>query len=49
MRLLEWLVRHAFVQLLSRSNGLQMQQFGGEVWREDRQINYMADDDDRRN
>ena len=47
--LLERLVGHAFEQLLSRPNGLQMQQFGGEMWREDRKINCMADDDDSRN
>ena len=47
--LLERLVRYAFEQLLSRPNGLEMQQFGGEMWREDRKINCMADDDDSHN
>ena len=45
-RLSERLVRHAVEQLLSRPDGLQMQQLGGEMWREDRKIDHMADDDD---
>ena len=48
-RLLERLIRYAFEQLLSRPNGHQMQQFRGEMWREDRKINDMPDDDDSRN
>src|SRR5262249_14686376 len=47
-RLLEWLVRHAFEQGLGRPDGLQTQQLGGEMRREDRKINHMADDDDGR-
>jgi len=46
---LERLVRHAFEQLLGRPNSLQMQQLGDEMWREDREINDVTDDDDSRN
>ena len=48
-RLLERLVRHAFEQWFSRPDGLQVQQLGGEMWREDRKVGHMTDDDDSHN